>query len=189
MRCNSSHEGSGESGTGSGEGVGSSVGSGVAGGVGVGASVGSGVGVPDASADGETEVSGGVSDSKTAGTAAPQAQSASSAAVISTMDKSFFMQRRDQPTMSPPSKGSPHSGQNFGGCVGSAGSQPHLSHLYCGTPAGFFAPHSEQNLPLFTAPQEHVQVFAAAGSGFFVPQEEQSTAAVAARPSGRDSAR
>ena len=30
--------------------------------------------------------------------------------------------------------------QNFGGCVGSSGSQPHLSHRYIGTPAGFFAP-------------------------------------------------
>ena len=69
---------------------------------------------------------------------------------------------------------SPHSGQNFGGFAGSAGVQPHLLHLYLITAAGRFAPHSEQNLPLFTAPQEHVQVFAAAGSGFFVPQEEQN---------------
>ena len=27
------------------------------------------------------------------------------------------------------SNGSPHWGQNFGGCIGSSGSQPHLSHL------------------------------------------------------------
>ena len=60
---------------------------------------------------------------------------------------------------------SPHSGQNFGGCAGSAGSQPHLSHLYCGTPAGFFAPQFWQNLPLFTAPQEQVQPSASAGLG------------------------
>ena len=32
---------------------------------------------------------------------------------------------------------SPHSGQNFGGFVGSSGSQPHLSHLYSGAPVGF----------------------------------------------------
>ena len=32
-------------------------------------------------------------------------------------------------TMSFASNGSPHSGQNFGGLVGSSGSQPHLSHL------------------------------------------------------------
>ena len=32
-------------------------------------------------------------------------------------------------TISPSSNGSPHSGQNFGGCSGSSGSQPHLSHL------------------------------------------------------------
>ena len=38
-----------------------------------------------------------------------------------------------------------------------SGSQPHLSHLYCGTPAGFFVPHSAQNFPLFTAPQEQAQ--------------------------------
>ena len=59
--------------------------------------------------------------------------------------------------MSPSSKGSPHSGQNFGGWAGSSGSHPHLSHLYWGTPAGFLAPHSGQNLPLFTAPQVQVQ--------------------------------
>ena len=59
--------------------------------------------------------------------------------------------------MSALSKGSPHSGQNFGGFFGSAGSQPHLSHLYNGASAGFFCPHSLQNLPLFFAPQEQVQ--------------------------------
>ena len=75
--------------------------------------------------------------------------------------------------MSPSSKGSPHSGQNLGGWVGSAGSQPHLSHLYCGTPAGFFAPHSAQNLPLFTAPQAQTQPSAWA-SGFFVPHSGQN---------------
>jgi hypothetical protein len=31
----------------------------------------------------------------------------------------------------------------------SPGFQPHLSHLYCGTPAGFGFPHSAQNLPVF----------------------------------------
>ena len=35
-------------------------------------------------------------------------------------------------------------------------------------PAGFGAPHSVQNLPLFTVPQEQVQPSAAA-SGFFEP--------------------
>ena len=45
------------------------------------------------------------------------------------------------------SKISPHSGQNFGGFAGSAGVQPHLSHLYCRAPDGFLAPHSVQNLP------------------------------------------
>ena len=68
------------------------------------------------------------------------------------------------PCTSPSSKGSPHSGQNLGGWAGSSGSQPHLSHLYWGTPAGFFAPHSAQNFPLFTAPQEQVQP-SAAGRG------------------------
>ena len=63
------------------------------------------------------------------------------------------------------SKGSPHSGQNLGGCAGSAGSQPHLSHLYLGVPAGFGFPHSEQKRPLFTAPQLHFQPSAAAGRG------------------------
>ena len=75
--------------------------------------------------------------------------------------------------MSPSSKGSPHSGQNLGGCLGSAGSQPHLSHLYWGTPAGFFAPHSEQNLPLFTAPQAHVQP-SSAGAGLGLPHSGQN---------------
>ena len=70
------------------------------------------------------------------------------------------------PWMSPSSKGSPHSGQNLGGWAGSSGSQPHLSHLYCGTPAGLGLPHSAQNFPLFTAPQEQVQPFVSAGLGF-----------------------
>ena len=55
------------------------------------------------------------------------------------------------------SKRSPHSGQNLGGVAPFWGSQPHLSHLYWGTPAGFFAPQLGQNLPLFTLPQEQVQ--------------------------------
>ena len=67
--------------------------------------------------------------------------------------------------MSPSSNGAPHSGQNFGGWVGSSGSQPHLSHLYFGVPAGFGRPHSEQNLPLFTAPHTHVQPSGVAGRG------------------------
>ena len=53
--------------------------------------------------------------------------------------------------MSPSSKTSPHSGQNFGGLDGSAGSHPHLSHLYRGTTAGLGFPHSMQNLPGFSA--------------------------------------
>jgi hypothetical protein len=56
-----------------------------------------------------------------------------------------------------------NSGQNLGGCAGSEGSQPHLSHLYCGTPAGFDFPHSAQNFPLLTAPQLQVQPAGASG--------------------------
>ena len=74
--------------------------------------------------------------------------------------------------MSPLSNGSPHSGQNFGGVVPFSGSQPHLSHLYCGTPAGFFAPQFGQNLPLQTAPQEHFQL--SAGAGFGCPHSGQN---------------
>ena len=83
------------------------------------------------------------------------------------------------------------------------GSQPHLSQRYWGTPAGFFAPHSEQNFPLFTAPQAqtqpsdtctgflaphsgqnfpvaavpqegHTQLSAFLGSGFFAPHSGQN---------------
>ena len=75
-------------------------------------------------------------------------------------------------TISPASNGSPHSGQNFGAFVGSACSHPHLSHLYCGTPSGFFAPHSEQNLPLLTAPQAHFQP--ADSTGFGLPHSGQN---------------
>ena len=67
--------------------------------------------------------------------------------------------------MSPLSKGSPHSGQNLGALVGSAGCQPHLSHLYWGTPAGFLLPQFWQNFPVFFAPQEQVQVPSSAGRG------------------------
>ena len=67
--------------------------------------------------------------------------------------------------MSPLSKGSPHSGQNRGALVGSAGCQPHLSHLYWGTPAGFLPPQFAQNLPVFFAPQEQVQPPSSAGLG------------------------
>ena len=52
------------------------------------------------------------------------------------------------PCTSPSSKGSPHSGQNLGGWAGSSGSQPHLSHLYWGTPAGFFRPALRAEFPL-----------------------------------------
>ena len=80
--------------------------------------------------------------------------------------------------MSPSSKGSPHSGQNLGGLVGSAGSQPHLSHLYWGTPAGFFVPHSAQNLPLLDAPQvgqvQAPSADALGGSGFLAPHSGQN---------------
>ena len=77
------------------------------------------------------------------------------------------------PAISPSSKGSPHSGQNLGRWVGSDGSQPHLSHLYWGTPAGFFAPHSVQNLPLLAVPHAgQVQLFA--GSGLFAPHSGQN---------------
>ena len=51
--------------------------------------------------------------------------------------------------ISPSSNISPHSGQNFGGFAGSCGSHPHLSHLYCKIPAGFFIPQLEQNFPVF----------------------------------------
>ena len=64
------------------------------------------------------------------------------------------------------SNGSAHSGQNFGGLCGSAGTQPQLSQRYVGAPEGFGLAHSEQNLPWFTAPHEHVQPSAAAGFGF-----------------------
>ena len=70
--------------------------------------------------------------------------------------------------MSLSSKRSPHSGQNFGGLVGSAGTQPHLSQRKF---IGFLAPHSGQNLPLFTAPQEQVQLSSA---GFFAPHSGQN---------------
>ena len=65
--------------------------------------------------------------------------------------------------------------------MGSAGSQPHLSHLYWGTPAGFFAPQLGQNFPLFTLPQEQVQPSAGLGAPHstqnfpvfpFTPQEQ-----------------
>ena len=46
--------------------------------------------------------------------------------------------------------------------------QLHLSQRYSGAPDGRFAPHSEQNLPLLTAPQAHVQPVVALGSGFFL---------------------
>ena len=52
---------------------------------------------------------------------------------------------------------SPHSGQNFGGFLGSSGSQPHLLHLQVGTPAGFGLPQFRQNLPLLTVSHEQVQ--------------------------------
>ena len=71
--------------------------------------------------------------------------------------------------ISPSSNGSPHSGQNFGGCAGSSGSQPHLSHRYWGTPAGLGLPHSEQNFPLLIAPQLHTQP-ASTGTGRGWPQ-------------------
>ena len=74
--------------------------------------------------------------------------------------------------ISPSLNGSPHSGQNFGGWVGSSGSQPHLSHLYFGVPAGFFVPHSAQNLPLFSLPQ--VGQVQPAASGFFAPHSGQN---------------
>ena len=84
----------------------------------------------------------------------------------------LFRSHPNDHTMSPSSKGSPHSGQNLGGLTPFSGSQPHLSHLYWGTPAGFFAPHSGQNLPLFTAPQAQVQP--AGSSGFLVPHSGQN---------------
>ena len=74
--------------------------------------------------------------------------------------------------ISPSLNGSPHSGQNFGGWVGSSGSQPHLSHLYFGVPAGFFVPHSAQNLPLFSLPQ--VGQVQPSASGFFAPHSGQN---------------
>ena len=88
-------------------------------------------------------------------------------------------------------KGSPHSGQNFGGLVGSSGTQPHLSHLYLRTAAGLAFPHSTQNFPLLTAPQEQVQLpLGAAGFGFphsgqnfpvaVVPQEAHTQLSAAA---------
>ena len=54
----------------------------------------------------------------------------------------------------------------------SSGSHPHLSHLYTGTPAGFLAPHSAQNLPLLKVPHEHVHPRASLGCG--CPHSEQN---------------
>ena len=67
--------------------------------------------------------------------------------------------------ISPLSKGSPHSGQNLGALVGSAGCQPHLSQRYWGMPAGFLAPQFWQNLPVFLAPQTQVQPLSSTGRG------------------------
>ena len=70
--------------------------------------------------------------------------------------------------------GSPQFGQNFGGLVGSSGSQPHLSQRYRGFIAGLGEPQLVQNLPVFTAPQEQVQLaFAAGAGGFFAPHSGQ----------------
>lgn len=69
-------------------------------------------------------------------------------------------------------KGSPHSGQNFGGFLGSSGSQPHLSQRYKGAAAGLGLPHSEQKRPLFTAP--HLQVQPTCTSGFLAPHSIQN---------------
>ena len=44
-------------------------------------------------------------------------------------------------------------------------SQPHLSQRYCRAPAGLGLPHSAQNLPLFTVPQEQVQPSVSTGLG------------------------
>jgi hypothetical protein len=74
--------------------------------------------------------------------------------------------------MSPSSKGSPHSGQNFGGLVGSSGSKPHLLHLYLAVPSGFLEPQLEQNFPLLEAPQEQIQ--APSSSGFLEPHSGQN---------------
>ena len=38
-------------------------------------------------------------------------------------------------------------------------------HFHLPLSAGFGLPHSEQNLPVFSAPQEHFQVLAGAGLG------------------------
>lgn len=83
-------------------------------------------------------------------------------------------------TRSPSSKGSPHSGQNLGGWAMSLGSQPHLSQRYWGTPAGFFAPHSVQNLPLFIVPQEQFQPSAWTGLG--APHSAQNFPLLPAQP-------
>ena len=103
--------------------------------------------------------------------------------------------------ISPSSNESPHSGQNLGGVAPFSGSHPHLSHLYCGIPAGFLAPQFWQNFPLFIVPQEqihplvstgfgephsgqnfpvtvaphlHFQAPACTGSGFFAPHSGQN---------------
>ena len=79
--------------------------------------------------------------------------------------------------MSFSSKRSPHSGQNFGGFVGSGGTQPHLSHLYLGAAAGLGFPQFEQNLVVFVEPHSQVHetgsTFAGADPPFFAPQFEQ----------------
>ena len=76
------------------------------------------------------------------------------------------------PTTSSVPKGSPHSGQNLGGVLGSAGTQPHLLQRYWGAALGFLAPHSEQNLPWFTVPQ--LQVQPAGASGRLAPHSVQN---------------
>ena len=74
--------------------------------------------------------------------------------------------------MSSVPKGSPHSGQNLGGFLGSAGTQPHLLQRYWGAALGFLAPHSVQNLPWFTVPQLQVQL--AGASGRLAPHSVQN---------------
>ena len=72
------------------------------------------------------------------------------------------------------SNGSPHSGQNFGGCAGSGGLPAAFIAAETGAPACCFAPHSEQNLPVLTAPQAHVQPSAGLALGFFAPHSGKS---------------
>ena len=63
--------------------------------------------------------------------------------------------------------------------MGSSGSQPHLSQRYCGTPAGLGLPHCGQKRPLLWLPHTQIQTFS---SGFFAPHSVQNLPVFSAAP-------